>query len=443
MDFIPNTENQKQDMLKDIGVSSVSQLFKDIPEHVRLKENLRLPKKLSELELKKHVEGVAKKNKLMLCFRGAGAYQHFIPAAVSHLAYRSEFYTAYTPYQPEVSQGTLRAIFEYQTMMCNLIEMDVCNASMYDGSSALAEAAVMATYIKGKKEIVLSCGINPQYKEVIQTYAEANDIKSIEIKENNGCTCKQTLKESITENTAGVIIQYPNFFGNIENLEEIEKIVHEKNALFIVAVSDITSMGMLKAPGRFNADIVVGEGHSFGNPVGFGGPYLGVMATKTEFVRKIPGRLIGKTVDKNGKEAYMMTLQAREQHIRREKATSNICTNAGLCALAATIHLSLIGKNLKNIAKLNNQKALYAFNQITKINGFGKVFDAPFYNEFVIKCSNAKKVNEELLKKGIVGGIELENNYPHLKNCLLFNVTEIHSKEDIDKLVDAIKEIQV
>lgn len=443
MDFIPNTEKQRQEMLKAIGVDSVNDLFKDVPEKLKLKEPLKLPRKLSELELRRHVENLAKKNKLMLCFRGGGAYQHFIPSAVSHLAYRSEFYTAYTPYQPEVSQGTLRAIFEYQTMMCNLLEMDVCNASMYDCSSALAEAAIMAACIKGKKEIVLSCGVNPQYREVIETYARANEINLIEAKENNGTICLDALKEKISENTAGVIVQYPNFFGSVKGLAEIEKIVHEKNALLIAGISDITSMGLIKSPGSFNADIVVAEGHSFGNPVSFGGPCLGVMAAKKEFVRKIPGRLIGRTVDANGKEAYVMTLQTREQHIRREKATSNICTNEGLCALAATIHLAMLGKNLKEVAKLNNQKAVYAFNEISKLKGYEKVFDAPFYNEFVIKCSNVKNVNQELLRKGIVGGIELENYYPHLKNCLLFNVTEIHSKEDIDKLVNALKEIKV
>lgn len=442
MDFIPNTQNQKQEMLKEIGVNSVNDLFKDIPGKVKLKNELKLPKKLSEIELKRHVESFAGKNKLMLCFRGGGAYKHFIPAVVSHLAYRPEFYTAYTPYQPEVSQGTLKAIFEYQSLICNLTEMDVSNASMYDCASSLAEAAIMAVNIKGKKEIVMSKAVHPEYREVVKTYMKAHDVKVIEVDFSNGIAGIEELNEKITESTAGVIIQNPNFFGSIENLERIEKAVHGKNSLLIIAISDPTSLGLLKPPGSCNADIVVGEGQGFGNPVSFGGPYLGIMATKNEHVRKLPGRIVGKSADKDGNEGYILTLQAREQHIRREKATSNICTNEGLCALSAALYLVSLGKNLKKLAYLNNQKAFYAFNQIKKLDGYEAVFDAPFYNEFVIKCRDAEKVNNGLLKKGILGGINLGKHYPELKNCLLFCVTEENTKQDINKLVNALGEIK-
>jgi glycine dehydrogenase subunit 1 len=307
---------------------------------------------------------------------------------------------------------------------------------MYDGASALAEAALMATRITRRDDIIVSAAINPQYKEVVKTYANANSLKVKEIDFDDGVTDLNKLKNGVDDNAAAVLIQNPNFFGCIEELEEIAKITHERKALLVVCVAEPTSLGILKAPGDF-ADIVVGEGQSFGNPLSFGGPYLGFMATKEDYMRQIPGRLVGKTVDADAERGFVLTLQAREQHIRREKATSNICSNEALCALAATIYLATLGKNLGKLANLNLQKAHYAFNKLKEI-GKG-VFEKPFYNEFVVKCKDAKKVNDELLKHNIIGGLEIEEYYPKLKNCLLFCVTELNTREEIDKMVEIVK----
>jgi glycine dehydrogenase subunit 1 len=312
----------------------------------------------------------------------------------------------------------------------------VANASMYDGASALAEAALMTIRITKRDEIIISAAVNPQYKEVVKTYANANSLKLKEIDFDDGVTDLNRLKNEINDNTAAVLIQNPNFFGCIEKLEEIEKITHERRALLVVCVAEPTSLGILKAPGDY-ADIVVGEGQSFGNPLSYGGPYLGFMATKQGYMRQLPGRLVGRTVDADGERGFILTLQAREQHIRREKATSNICSNEALCALAATIYLATLGKNLRKLANINLQKAHYAFNKLKEIGE--RVFEKPFYNEFIIKCSDVKKINEELLKNKIVGGLELEKYYPQLKNCLLFCVTELNTREEIDKMVEIVK----
>ena len=387
------------------------------------------------MELTKFMKCLSSKNKVTLSFLGAGSYNHFIPSVVDHIISRSEFYTAYTPYQPEISQGILQAIFEYQTMIAELTGTDLSNASMYDGSSALAEAMIMATSATRKNKILISKAINPEYRAVVKTYAWANNKELVELPFEDGITDANIIKNIIDDDTAAVMIQSPNFFGCIEDLEEIKKACGV--AILVVNVGDPTSLGLLKKPGDF-ADIVVGEGQSFGNPMSYGGPYLGFMATKEKYMRLLPGRIVGKTVDADGKRGFILTLQAREQHIRRAKATSNICSNEALCALAATVHLSMLGKNLKKVANLNVQKAHYAFDSLKKA-GCETIFKSHFYNEFVMKVKDSKSLQKDLLKHDIIAGLDLEKYYPELKNCVLFCVTEMHSKKDIDKLVELIK----
>ncbi|MBS3097163.1 aminomethyl-transferring glycine dehydrogenase subunit GcvPA [Candidatus Woesearchaeota archaeon] len=426
MNFIPNTDKQREDMLKVIGVDSVSELFKDIPGKILLKEKLKLSDKISEVQLKKGLVGLSEKNNTkLISFLGAGAYNHFIPSIVNHIISRAEFYTAYTPYQPEISQGILQAVYEYQTMICNLTGMDVANASMYDGASALAESCIMAVNITKRDEIVISSGVHPEYKEVVKTYCNAHGFGLVEIDIDS-------LKEKITEKTAAVLVQNPNFFGCVENLRGIENIAHAKRAIFVVCVVEATSLGLF-CPGELGADIVVGEGQSFGNAISFGGPYLGIMAAKEKYARQLPGRIVGATVDSEGKKGYILTLQAREQHIRREKASSNICSNEALCALAATVYLATLGKNLKRLAELNLQKAHYLADKL-KETGFELLYNNPFYNEFAVKVKDAKKVYKKLLKKGFVAGYVLG------RDSLLLCVTEMNTKEDIDKLIGEIKD---
>jgi len=445
MRFIPNTDQDRKEMLEFLGVKSIKELFKNIPKELLLKRNLKIPEGLSEIELVKEMRFLSEKNADLehySCFLGAGAYHHFIPSIIPHLVGRSEFYTSYTPYQPEASQGLLQTIYEFQTLICELTGMDVANASMYDGASALAEAMIMAFHITGREEIVISKTIHPKYREVVKTYAQAKNLKIIEVGYENGITSLEELEEKVSDKTAAVLIQNPNFFGSLENLREIEEIVHKNKALLVVAIVEPTSLGLLKPPGEWGADIVVGEGQSFGNPISFGGPYLGFMATKDKYMRKLPGRLVGATKDSKGRRGYILTLQAREQHIRRERATSNICTNQALCALAATIYLVSLGKEgLRKVAELSTHKAHYAFEKMKGIEGFEKVFSSPFYNEFVIKCKDARRVNQVLLKEKIVGPLELERYYPELKNHLLFCTTEMNSKEEIDKLVTTLRKI--
>jgi glycine dehydrogenase subunit 1 len=439
MNFIPNTEKDKKEMMEVIGIKGINELFKDIPKKILLKQNLKIPNALSELELKKLMVNLSKQNKPhFVSFLGAGAYNHFIPSIVNHLVSRSEFYTAYTPYQPEISQGILQAVYEYQTMICELTGMDIANASMYDGASALAEAVIMATNITNKKEILISSTIHSEHRKVVKTYVEANSLKLIEIGFEDLTTSINDLKNKISNDTAAVLIQNPNFFGSIENLKEISDITHNNNALFIVSIVEPTSLGILKSPGSLGADIVVGEGQSLGTSQSYGGPYLGIMATKKEYMRQIPGRLVGQTKDAKGKRGFILTLQAREQHIRREKATSNICSNEALIALTATVYLAAFGKKLKELAEINIQKTNYAIEKLRE-NGFEVLNKKPVYNEFVLKLENSKKVNEELLKNNMIGGLELGKYYPLLKNCLLFCITEIINKEDIDKLVKVLK----
>ena len=433
MHYVSNTEEQKTEMLKAIGVNDIMELFTDIPQNLILNQKLNIPDALSEIEIKRLLERIASKNNTeSISFLGAGAYNHFIPTIVNHLLLRGEFFTSYTPYQPEVSQGMLQAIFEYQTMICSLTGMDLANSSMYDNSSALAEAALMACRITGKKKILISKAIHPEHIEVVKTYTNANSIELLEVDFENGKTIIP--KEN---DFAAVLIQSPNFFGAIEDLEEIADFAHKNSGLLVVSVNEPTSLGILKSPGSCGADIVVGEGHSFGNPISFGGPFVGFMATKNKFMRQIPGRLAGKTVDKEGKRGFVLTLQAREQHIRREKATSNICTNQALNALAVTITLATLGKELSTLSMHNLQKAHYAAEQMEKA-GLKILFKAPFYNEFAVQVPDIEKAKENMIKNNIVSGLELKRFYPEMKNSMLICVTELHTKEQIDKLVEVV-----
>jgi glycine dehydrogenase subunit 1 len=439
MDYISNTEAEKKEMLKEIGVNKTLDLFNDIDKKLILKKPLKVSEKLSELEVRKKLEKIAQKNKIMKNFLGAGCYNHFIPSVVGHIISRQEFYTAYTPYQAEISQGALQSIFEFQTYICRLTGMDVANASMYDGSSALAEAVFMSHNITNKNKILIPKTVHPEYRKVVQTYCSMHNINCIEISYNNGITDIESLKNEIDDNTAAIVVQNPNFFGCLEDVKEIEKIVREKKALLIACVIEAVSLGLLESP---NADIVVGDGQSFGIPVSFGGPAFGFMAVKKEHMRKIPGRIAGIAEDAEGKRGFILTLQAREQHIRREKATSNICTNQALMALAATVYLSMLGNQLKDLANLNLQKAHYAHEKIKQLNNFDIVFSSPFFNEFVIKCSDTEKLISKMQKKGIVPGFDLGKYYPELKNHLLINITEMHSKEDIDNLVRTMDKLK-
>lgn len=428
-------------MLDAIGVRSSEELFADIPSKLRLKRGLNLAPPMSETGLRRHMKGLADKNadvEHYSSFLGAGAYNHFIPAAVSHLVFRSEFYTAYTPYQPELSQGTLQAIYEYQTLICQLTGMEVANASMYDGSSALAEAILMAHRINGRLEVVLPLAVHPEYRTVCHTYVSKLGLQLDEVPyTDQGATDLKKVGAAISDRTCAVVIQSPNFFGVLESLDELAETAHKAGALLIVAVAEPVSFGIVRSPGESGADIVVGEGQAFGNHLNFGGPYLGFFASKEAYLRNMPGRLVGQTTDKAGRPGYVLTLATREQHIRREKATSNICTNEGLCALAATVHLSLLGRaGLRELALLNLRKAAYAKEAISALRSCELRFAGPTFNEFVVRVTRGTpaQMNRGLLARRIIGGVELGRFYPELSDCLLICVTEQNSREEIDAL---------
>lgn len=427
MDYTSNTDEDRESMLRAIGVQNVMDLFKDIPENLVLKNPLRIPEQLSEFELIRELEKISKKNKRPLSFQGGGNYNHHIPSTVNAITSRGEFSTSYTPYQPEISQGTLQAIFEYQSMICELTGMDVSNASMYDGATSLAEAMILASRIKGKKQVLVSQALNPFYREVLNTYARASEIKIVDVDITNGLT-----SDFKTEDSSAIIIQNPNFFGLIENLGEIRK--KAEDILLITSTTEPLSWAMLKPFSEYDVDIVTAEGQSFGNPMNFGGPGLGIIATKQAFVRQVPGRLAGETVDIHGNRGFALTLCTREQHIRREKATSNICTNEGLCALSAAVYLVTYGRSLGRLAQLNNQLAVYFSGKLSKIEGVDLVFDKPFFNEFVVR------IRKDILSKlsEIEIGISLEEYYPDLEDCYLVCCTEMTPKEDIDRVIDEI-----
>ncbi|MFC4558792.1 aminomethyl-transferring glycine dehydrogenase subunit GcvPA [Virgibacillus kekensis] len=443
--YLPMTDADKQDMLNTIGVESTDALFSDIPEKVRFKGELNLKKPANEQQLKKELARLAKKNANLIeysSFLGAGVYDHFIPSVVDHVISRSEFYTAYTPYQPEISQGELQAIFEFQTMISELTGMGVANSSMYDGGTALAEAVTLSAGQTKRKKVLVSKAVHPESRAVIHSYAKGPDLEIVEIDQHNGRTDLNQLADELDENTAGVVMQYPNFFGQIEPLNEVNDIIRtQKKTMFIVS-SNPLALGYLTPPGEFGADIVVGDTQVFGIPAQFGGPHCGYFATTSKLMRKVPGRLVGQTTDEDGQRGFVLTLQAREQHIRRDKATSNICSNQALNALASSVAMSSIGKNgLKKMAELNMQKARYAKQQFEKA-GFKVTADGQFFNEIVVGLDqDINEVNEKLLDKGIIGGYDLAQDYPELKGNMLVAVTEIRTKEEIDTFVNELGDI--
>jgi glycine dehydrogenase subunit 1 len=443
MEYISNTADERREMLKVIGAESVEALLADIPEAVRLKRDLNLEPPLSEMELKAELLKISERNADLLhrpCFLGAGAYDHFIPSVVKHLAFRSEFYTAYTPYQAEMSQGILQTIYEFQTMIAELTGMEVANASLYDGASALAEAAIMAVRITRRRNVLVSRGIHPNHRAVLKTYLSGTDVRLIEIPWREGVTDAEEIGRRLNGNTAAVLVQTPNFFGCLEAVEELASLAHAQGALLGISV-DPMGLGLLQPPGPQGADIVIGEGQSLGNPLSYGGPYLGFLATRAEFVRQMPGRVVGATVDLDGKPGYCLTLQTREQHIKRERATSNICTNEALAALCATVYLSVMGREgIREVGRLCVQKAHYLENRIAGLDGFETAFRRPYFKEFTVRTPvSPSRINRRLLKLGIVGGLDLSRVDRKLKNHWLVCVTEKRTREEMDRLVSALE----
>ncbi len=443
--YFPHTPAEKEAMLRTIGVKSLEDLFQDVPSAHRFPD-LDLPPALTEMEALDEMQELSSANdttRELICFLGAGAYHHYIPAAVDSILRRGEFYTAYTPYQPEISQGTLQAIFDYQSIITALTGMEVSNASHYDGATAVAEAVSMAfAHFRGKRnKVVMSPAVHPHYRQTVHTYHHGSDV-TIVGEDTDIEAGTQALLPLIDSQTALVVVQYPDFFGRVFDLTPLAEITHAAGALLAVSVNP-TALGLFKTPGEYGADIVTGEGQPLGIPLAFGGPYLGFFATRKEYVRKMAGRLVGETVDNRGQRAYVLTLTAREQHIRREKATSNICTNQGLMALAATVYTSLLGKHgLRQLSELCYHKAHYAARQLAAIPGFGLWSTAPFFHEFVLRCpAPVSEINEHLLEYDILGGYDLGQDYPKLKNHMLIAVTELITKDEIDFLAAALSEV--
>ena len=445
MSYTPHTDEDIKEILEVLGEQEIPDLFKAIPHDSILQTALELPPPLSEKELIEDLAVLSNKTSSVqdkISFLGGGFYNHYIPSVVSHLTSRSEFYTAYTPYQPEISQGTLQAIFEYQTLLCQLTGMEIANASMYDGASATAEAILMALRINKRPNVLMSSALHPEYREVVNTYLsdKIDSIKEVLYCTEKGQTLPEAIAHLVDKETSCIVVQSPNYFGCIEELGSLAKIAQAKGALFIVVVSEPLSLALLKPPGKYGADIVVGEGQSFGIPLSFGGPTLGFFTTLNKYVRQVPGRIVGETTDLKGRKGYVLTLSTREQHIRREKSTSNICTNEGLCALTASIYLSIFGKNgLKKLALTNLKKAHYASETLKKLSHVKLSFNSPFFNEFTVETpAEPKALLKHLQDKGILGGIPLYKSYPDLSRALLLTVTEMNSKGDIDKLGEEI-----
>lgn len=445
MEYFFNTPEQEQEMLAAIGVDSIDELFQQIPANQQLKRELDLPAPLAEMELEAELKSLAAKNvgaENSTCFLGGGAYDHFVPAVVDEISGRGEYYTAYTPYQAEASQGTLQTFFEYQTLICQLTGMDASNASLYEGATAISEAAFMAMRVTRRhKKIVLLGTIHPEYRSVVRTYHENLGTEIVEVPMQNGVVDIQSVLKVVDDQTACVAFQQPNFFGCLEQVDDIVKIAHDCGALAVCSF-DPVSLGILKRPGDYDVDIAVAEGQGLGIPLQFGGPYLGILACREEYVRKMPGRLIGTTTDRMGNHAYVLNLQAREQHIRRDKATSNICTNQGLLALRATIYMSLMGPTgIRNVADLSFQKAHYAADQLTRIDGIQLAFDKPFFKEFTLQCDfGANEFVRRAANAGFQVGPELAKlDASRDAREVLVAVTEKRTKEDIDRLVDAIQ----
>ena len=445
MGYISLSDKDKKEMMDRIGISSLADLFRTIPEDVKLKGELKLPSPLSEVELVSRFEEFAEKNKYrdFLSFLGAGAYPHLIPYVVDYLSSRGEFVSPYTPYQPEVSQGTLQVIFEFQTLICQLTAMDIANASLYDGASGAAEAVLMAHRLKEEPKVLIPQTLHPQYRTVIRTYVKnlGVTVEEVGYTESGGMDIED-LNRKLDGQTSAVVTQSPNFFGVVEDLGEISEMAHAAGALSIVVITEPVSLGLLGAPGMLGADIVTGEGQSFGIPLSFGGPYLGFMSCSKEFVRQFPGRIAGETKDVEGRRGFVLTLSTREQFIRRERATSNICTNQALCALRATIFLETLGREgLRDLAWQNIQKANYALEKLSQVKGIKRKFSGNIFNEFVIELSaDMAKVDNALREKRVIPGLKMGEFYPGLGNCLLVCVTETHKKEEIDQLASFLEE---
>ena len=442
MPYTFNTDEEQRQMLEAIEASSIDDLFACIPESLRLDGPLDLPAALTELELAQHMSVLAGRNipaGERICFLGGGSYDHFVPAVVDAIASRSEFLTSYTPYQPEVSQGNLQAMFEYQTLICQLTGMDVSNASLYDGGSAVVEAVLLCMRVtKRSAKVVTTSSVHPEYRQIIETYFAQLDAELVTVGAPDGSVSLEELAAAVDDDTACVLLQHPNFFGCLEDVEAVEKIAHDCGALLALSVDPI-SLGLLKRPGDMGADVVVAEGQSLGTPMQYGGPYLGIMACREKFVRRLPGRIVGQTTDRRNRRCWVLTLQTREQHIRREKSTSNICTNQGLFALRAAVYLATLGpQGLCETANLCLQKSHYAIDQITADDRFELAFTSPTFKEFVIR-DRAGQVDEVLaaaLDSDILAGVSLACWYPDLADCLLVTVTEKRTKREIDALAD-------
>jgi glycine dehydrogenase subunit 1 len=440
--YYPSTDDDRREMLDAIGVESFDELIKDIPHEIRLKGDLKIPPAMSELEVIKHVSALAGKNvntQDSVSFLGGGAYDHFVPSAVGSLLSRSEFYTAYTPYQAEVSQGTLQAIYEYQSMICRLTKMDVSNASLYDAGSGLAEAALMSTANTGRRKIVAAHPIHPLYLQVVRTYVHGQGFEILEVPARDGIVDVEAVKKATDEDVAAVMVQQPSFFGTLSDVFALGEIARSKKALYVVDVNTI-SLGLLVPPGDYGADVVVGEGQPLGIPQSFGGPFLGVFAVKEALIRRLPGRLAGVTLDTEGKRGFVLTLQTREQQIRREKATSNICTNEGLMMLASTIYMSLMGKQgIREVAEQSSAKAHYLADKIGMIPGFSLKFRQPFFNEFLISTPvPAAQIVEAGLQKKILAGLDVARFLP-AENGLLVAATEKRTRDEMDVFFEFLK----
>lgn len=433
--YFPHNEQDIKEMLKRIGVEKIEDLFTDIPQNILTKKELPIDKGLSEIELRQKINALANKNKQFISFLGAGAYEVYTPSIISALLSRQEFLTSYTPYQPEISQGTLQYIFEFQSMICELTNMDVANASLYDGATATAEAVFMATSQTRRNKVLVSKTINPRILDVIKTYAKYRDIEIIVVDMVDFCLDKEDLRTKLTDDVAALVVQYPNYYGVVEDFQEVVDLVHTNKSLFIMN-ADPSTLSVLKTPGEIGCDIVCGEAQTLGIPLNFGGPYLGYMATTNKLLRKLPGRIVGMTNDVDGKRGYVLTIQAREQHIRREKATSNICSNQSLMALNAVIYGSLLGKKgLVDVAKRAYNNAHYLYKKLLQTKKFTAVTTKPFFKEFVVKSFiDIDKLNQYLETKGFLGGLNLGDGQ------YLLCATEVRTKEEIDKFVSIVEE---
>jgi glycine dehydrogenase subunit 1 len=441
MRYLPKSPAEREEMLSAIGADSIDQLFSSIPERYRLREALKLPGPLSEAEIIQYFgERAAENSRGYTSFRGAGVYNHLRSVVTDAIIQRGEFLTSYTPYQAEISQGTLQAIFEFQTLICQLTGQEVANASMWDGSTATTEAVLMAERITGRRRVLVAHSLHPEYRDVLRTYAKNSGLQIEELSfSKSGTVDEQALRSALRDDVAAVVVQSPNFFGCVESVRGLADIAHSAGALLLVAITEGVSLGALRPPAE--ADIVAMEGQSFGLPPSYGGPFVGVIASRDKFVRQMPGRLAGQTTDLDGRRGFVLTLATREQHIRREKATSNICTNQALCALAATVHLTLLGKEgLREMAQQNLSKARFALAELTKVPGVRRAFGAPFFNEFTLEFPRSVKiVNAELLAEKIIGPVALGTAYPELTKRALVCVTETTTRTDIEKLAGALK----